>query len=264
MSDPGPAGSTEAPPPGVAVPPPDAPAPVDAWIAALPPDRRAVMAALRDAVLAEAPEATQAVSYQLPAFKLHGRGLVAFGSAARHLALYPMSGTAIEAHRDALAGFDCSKGTIRFTVERPLPTELVRRLVRWRVAEEAAARPPRPRSARPSAAAPPAPGVDALRRAVREADASIVEGVKWNAPSFRTVEWFATVNLRARDGLELILHRGARRRPDPLGPGAVEDPEGLLRWLGPDRAVVRFEGPDALAARGAAFAELVRAWVRRL
>ena len=49
----------------------------------------------------------------------------------------------------------------------------------------------------------------ALREIILGADPSIVEGIKWNAPSFRTSEYFATFHLRARDGVQLILHRGA-------------------------------------------------------
>ena len=54
--------------------------------------------------------------------------------------------------------------------------------------------------------------VEALRRAVLGADPAIAEGIKWNAPSFRTHEYFATTHLRTKDGVGLILHLGARPR----------------------------------------------------
>ena len=82
----------------------------------------------------------ECISYHLPAFRLDGKLLVAFGAAAHHCAFYPMSGTTVEAHRDELKHYDTSKGTIRFQADRPLPAALVRKLVKARIAEIAARR----------------------------------------------------------------------------------------------------------------------------
>lgn len=79
-----------------------------------------------------------------------------------------------------------------------------------------------------------------LRETILAADPSIAEGVKWNAPSFRTHEYFATMHLRAKTGLSLILHLGAKTRALPAGGLAIDDPDGLLAWLGRDRAQVAF------------------------
>jgi hypothetical protein len=57
--------------------------------------------------------------------------------------------------------------------------------------------------------------VEILRRAILAADPSISEGVKWNAPSYRTTEYFATTNLRAKVGIGLVLHLGAKVRDLP-------------------------------------------------
>jgi uncharacterized protein YdhG (YjbR/CyaY superfamily) len=110
----------------------------DEYLAALPEDKRAALEALRRTIREAAPEAEECVSYSLPAFR-QGGPLVAYGATARHCALYLMSGQTVEAHRDDLAGYDTSKGTIRFAPERPLPDALVRKLVRARIAENAAA-----------------------------------------------------------------------------------------------------------------------------
>jgi uncharacterized protein YdhG (YjbR/CyaY superfamily) len=61
--------------------------------------------------------------------------LVAFGATANHCALYPMSASTVEAHRDELKEYDTSKGTIRFPANKPLPTGLVRKLVKARIQE---------------------------------------------------------------------------------------------------------------------------------
>lgn len=103
--------------------------------------------------------------------------------------------------------------------------------------------------------------IQALRALILAADPSIAEGVKWNAPSFRTSEYFATFHLRARDGVQLILHRGAKKRAD-AGDLAVADPTGLLTWLAPDRATVVFADLADVTARGPALQALIRSWIQ--
>ncbi|MCA9596816.1 MAG: DUF1801 domain-containing protein [Myxococcales bacterium] len=111
---------------------------IDAYLAALPADQRAALTKLRKTIQAAAPKAEECISYQLPAFRLDGRGLVAFGAGAKHCALYPMSGATIAAHAAELADFETSKGAIRFTPERPLPAALVRKIVKARIADNRA------------------------------------------------------------------------------------------------------------------------------
>ena len=103
--------------------------------------------------------------------------------------------------------------------------------------------------------------IEALRRLVLGVDPAIAEGIKWNAPSFRSTEYFATTNLRAKAGIGVILHLGARSRDLPPGGIAIADPEGMLRWLGKDRAMVEFANLKELKARGAAFRALLRQWI---
>ncbi|WP_165247363.1 DUF1801 domain-containing protein [Paludisphaera soli] len=104
---------------------------------------------------------------------------------------------------------------------------------------------------------PSKPELLALRQLILGADPAISEGVKWNAPSFRTTEWFATFHLRERAGVRLILHLGAKARP---GPGLVlESP--LLDWLGRDRASVVFRDAGEVEARARDFTDLIRRWI---
>lgn len=112
---------------------------IDEYLAALPADQRAALQKLRKAIHAAAPTAEECISYQLAAFRLDGRMLVAFGATAKHCAFFPMSDKTVAAHKADLAKFETSKGTIRFQPERPLSAALVRRLVRARIAENSAA-----------------------------------------------------------------------------------------------------------------------------
>lgn len=107
---------------------------------------------------------------------------------------------------------------------------------------------------------PKTPEVIALRALILAVDPAVSEEVKWNAPSFRTTEHFATMNLRATDHLLLILHRGAKKRPVSDVP--VADPDGLLTWLGPDRASVTIRSVAELEARRSSLEALLREWIR--
>ena len=95
-----------------------------------------------------------------------------------------------------------------------------------------------------------------------EADPSVREGVKWNAPSFRTTEYFATTNLRAKSGIGVILHLGAKVRQLPQGGVTIEDPTKLLKWLGNDRAMVEFADAQEFRNSMAAFKAVLRQWVK--
>jgi uncharacterized protein YdhG (YjbR/CyaY superfamily) len=97
--------------------------------------KRAALQKLRKQVRAIVPKAVECISYHLPAFRLNGQLLVAFGGAAHHCAFYPCSGAAVRVHAKELAGFDTGKGTIRFQPEKPLPVALVRKLVKYRIEE---------------------------------------------------------------------------------------------------------------------------------
>ena len=108
---------------------------IDEYLAALSKDKRAALEKLRKTIQAAAPRAEECISYQLPAFRLDGRLLVAFGASANHCAFYPGSGTTVAAHEDLLKGYDTNKGTIRFRPDGPLPAALVRTLVKARIAE---------------------------------------------------------------------------------------------------------------------------------
>jgi len=113
----------------------DKPASIDEYLATVSEDKRAVLEKLRRTIKAAAPKAEECISYRLPAFRLNGKMLVAFGATARHCSFYPMSATTIAAHQEDLNEYDTSKGTIRFQPDKPMPAALVRKLVKARIAE---------------------------------------------------------------------------------------------------------------------------------
>lgn len=102
----------------------------------------------------------------------------------------------------------------------------------------------------------------ALRDIILGADAGISEGIKWNAPSYRTAaDWFATTSLRARKGVQIVMHFGAKKRANFAPRAQIDDPEGLVEWLADDRGVVTFHDMDAVQTKKSAFAALIREWI---
>jgi uncharacterized protein YdhG (YjbR/CyaY superfamily) len=114
---------------------PSRPKTVDDYLARLPRDQRAALEGIRKAIKAAVPKGEECISYGVPAFRVDGKVLVGFGAASRHCTFFPMSGTITAAHEAELSGYETSKGAIRFPAERPLPATLVRKVVRWRLAE---------------------------------------------------------------------------------------------------------------------------------
>jgi uncharacterized protein YdhG (YjbR/CyaY superfamily) len=108
-----------------------APANVDEYIAAFPPDVQARLESLRQTVRAAAPQAQETLSYGMPAFR-QKNNLVYFAAAKHHIGFYPTA-SAIEAFREQLAPYKTSKGAVQFPLDQPLPLDLVTEMVKYRV-----------------------------------------------------------------------------------------------------------------------------------
>ena len=111
---------------------------IDEYIAELPRETQRVLQELRALIKASAPDATETISYQMPAFRAHGRILVWMGAFRDHCSLFPGSMALIDAHRDELAGYRIAKGTIQFRPDKLLPPAVVEKIVKARLAENAA------------------------------------------------------------------------------------------------------------------------------
>lgn len=108
--------------------------PVDAYIADFPSETQRALQRVRTVVRAVVPDAVETISYGIPTFDLHGVHLVHFGGFSKHVGFYPTpSGT--EAFQAELAGYKSGKGSVQFKLSEPLPEDLIREIVEFRVRE---------------------------------------------------------------------------------------------------------------------------------
>ena len=113
---------------------PRVPKTVDEYLAGVPEPARSTLKKIRATILSAVPaEATEAISYRIPAFVYKGL-LMWYAAFADHCSLFPGS-SVIVAFKNELKGYSVSKGTIRFPVDKPLPAALVKKLVKARLAE---------------------------------------------------------------------------------------------------------------------------------
>jgi uncharacterized protein YdhG (YjbR/CyaY superfamily) len=113
---------------------------VDAYIEALPEDRRTVTQQLRGIITAAAPQAVEAIAYKMPALRLEGRFFMSYDAYKGHCSLFPWTQLMVEELGDEIAPYLSGKGTLHFRSGEPLPVDLIRRIVAIRLRDFGAAR----------------------------------------------------------------------------------------------------------------------------
>jgi uncharacterized protein YdhG (YjbR/CyaY superfamily) len=106
---------------------------IDEYIKPFPKDVRDILEKVRQAIQRAAPEAEEAISYQMPTFKLNGN-LVHFAAHRTHIGFYPTP-SGIEAFKKELSPYKGARGSVQFPIDKPIPLELVKRIVKYRVKE---------------------------------------------------------------------------------------------------------------------------------
>src|SRR3989442_7892398 len=107
---------------------------IDEYIKASPTDVQGILQSLRLTIRKAAPEAVETISYQMLTFKLNGRGLVYFAAFKNHIGFYPIP-SGVEAFEKELSPYKQGKGSVQFPIDQPVPYDLVRRIVTFRVNE---------------------------------------------------------------------------------------------------------------------------------
>jgi uncharacterized protein YdhG (YjbR/CyaY superfamily) len=111
------------------------PATIDEYIAGFPQDVQQILERVRTTIREAAPEAVETISYQMPTFDLDGKHLVYFAAYKKHIGMYPVP---MGSEMEGLAAYEAGKGTARFPLDRPIPFDLITRIVEFRIRENAA------------------------------------------------------------------------------------------------------------------------------
>ena len=214
---------------------------IDDYLSQLPENQRIVLEELRQTIREAAPQAEEIISYQMPAFKYNGM-LVYFAAFKNHCSLFGGNATVIKEMAAELKDYKTSTGTIQFTVDKPLPAALVRKIVLARVqqnedkvkikkttsknkdeekVEEYMAQLGHPLKAE----------IETLRAIIKGANPKIMERIKWNAPSYFAKEDMVTFHLRSEKMLNLVFHHIA----------IVKIKSDLLKGEYKDRRLMHFE-----------------------
>lgn len=107
---------------------------IDEYIALYPHEVQVLLEKFRMTIRSVVPKATEAISYGIPTFKLNGKNLVHFGGYAKHIGFYPAP-KGIEAFKDELSSYEGGKGTVQFPLSKPIPFDLVKKIVAFRARE---------------------------------------------------------------------------------------------------------------------------------
>jgi len=113
-----------------------APATIDAYIAAFPPEVQALLQQIRQVIHNTIPNLGETISYSMPTFTLNGKYLVYIAAHKKHIGLYPAP-TGVEEFHEAVALYGGGKGTLKFPLDKPMPFDLIRRVVRFREKDQA-------------------------------------------------------------------------------------------------------------------------------
>ncbi len=111
-----------------------APPTVDAYITGFPPEVQAILRKIRRIILDAAPSAAESIAYDMPAYKLKGKPLVYFAAFEKHIGFYPIP-SGIEAFKEELSHYKGGKGSVQFPLDKPIPYDLIERIVQYRVKE---------------------------------------------------------------------------------------------------------------------------------
>lgn len=110
------------------------PATIDEYVKTFPEDVQGILEKMRQTIRKAAPDAVEAISYPMPTFKLNGKNLVHFAAFKNHVGFYPIP-SGIEAFKKELSPYKQGKGSVQFPIDKPIPYDLVKKIVIFRAKE---------------------------------------------------------------------------------------------------------------------------------
>ena len=247
------------------------PATVDEYIAGFPDETKKRLIQLRKAIVSVAPKAEELISYGIAGYKYHGT-LIYFAGWKNHISLYPAPWNAAELKKE-MSQYKGAKGTIKFPNDKPLPLQLISKIVKYRLEENESKSGlkknsnsilPKKKTAKPTdeenvrewlAKLDPATKkqVDAVRSIIKTASPKLNERIKWNAPSYYYKEDIVTFGpSRKKDQVLLVFHH----------PSIVKIKSPLLEGNYKDRRLVYFNSPAEITAGKKELGRIVKEMVK--
>jgi uncharacterized protein YdhG (YjbR/CyaY superfamily) len=156
---------------------------VNEYISSRPKDVQRILREVRSTIRNAVPAATEAISYQIPAYKLNGVVFLFFAGWKQHYSLYPASDRLVAAFKKELEPYELSKGTIRFPHSEPVPMRLIARIAKFRAKEVAESDKPKRTRLKNGRSAPPETQLERVRR-ICAGMASVFEKLSHGAPAF--------------------------------------------------------------------------------
>ena len=247
------------------------PVSVDEYIASFPNETKKRLIQLRKAIVSVAPKAEELISYGIAGYKYHGT-LIYFAGWKNHISLYPAPWNAAELKKE-MSQYKGAKGTIKFPNDKPLPLQLISKIVKYRLEENESKSGlkknsnsilPKKKTAKPTdeenvrewlAKLDPATKkqVDAVRSTIKTASPKLNERIKWNAPSYYYKEDIVTFGpSRKKDQVLLVFHH----------PNIVKIKSTLLEGNYKDRRLVYFNSPAEITAGKKELGRIVKEMVK--
>lgn len=238
---------------------------IDDYISIHPKEVQKMLQTIRRAIAKTAPKAEEAISYQIPTYKLNGN-LVHFAAFKNHLGFYP-GADGVAAFKKELSKYETSKGTIQFPFDQPLPIKLISEIVKYRVMvnedkAKAKRKPARPKKLSDAEQVEKylkgsdpkwKEAITLIRKTIKSADTRIAERIKWNAPSYHISEQdMVTFGPPKRDKLLLVFHH----------PYIVKIKSALLEGEYKDRRLVSFPSTGAVKKNKTELTRLVKELVK--
>lgn len=246
---------------------------VDSYIAAFPAEQKKLLKQIRSIIKTTAPAAEEVISYQMPAYKYLGM-LVYFAAHTKHIGFYPVS-SAIAAFAKELVNYKTSKGTLQFPYNKPLPLGLIKKMVKFRLKENAERfaaknkKPVKPSVKKVAVAKPtdeekvtayikklthPLKAETQVLRAIIKSNKKLAERIKWNAPSYYYKEDLLTFNFNKKDKLLLVFHH----------PAIVTIKSAMLEGDYKDWRLVYFENMKAVRDKKSELEKIIKKLVKQI
>ncbi|MEY3241874.1 MAG: hypothetical protein RIR11_3313 [Bacteroidota bacterium] len=251
--------------------------PIDAYIAQFSTDIQEILGKIQQTIQRAAPESVAVISYMMPAFKLNGKVLVYFAAYKNHIGFYATP-TGHEAFRAELSVYKQGKGSVQFPLDKPIPYELIERIVQFRAMENAKKKPSKTTQSKKGQSKDPQ-DVDAflaslehpfmaeigqIRTIIKAANTDLQENIKWNAPNYvLNGEDYITMSLSNPKKIQIIFHRGAKKQSIP-DVKWINDTSGMLDWKTNDRAIATFINAADIESQKDHFADIVRKWLHAI